>query len=126
MSPTSKKYKSLFILFFAVSLLLNVAPVAIYVIDALIGGALVQEKVALCMTVFVVLIMSAVAWANKIVLRSRIWVIIIGLYFILDYFVAPLLIIGICQIIDEWIASPLSKHYKNLYTINRQMDKRGV
>lgn len=126
MSSTSKKYKLLFVLFFAASLLLNIAPVAIYVIDALIGGALVHEKVALCMTVFVVLIMSAVAWANKIVLRSRIWVIIIGLYFVLDYFVAPLLIIGVCQIIDEWIASPLSKHYKNLYIINRQMDKRGV
>lgn len=126
MFSTSKKYKLLFVLFFATSLLLNVAPVAIYVIDALSGGALVHEKVALCMTVFVVLIMSAVAWANKLVLRSRIWVIIIGLYFVLDYFVAPLLIIGVCQVIDEWIAAPLSKHYKNLYTINRQMDKRGV
>jgi hypothetical protein len=124
MTAKTKKYRNLYYLFLVISLLANIGPAAAYIIDALVGGALIHEKVALCMTVFVVLIMTAVAWANKIVLRSRVWVIIIGLYFALDYFIAPLLIIGGCQIFDEWIATPVYKHYKNLFVINKQIDKR--
>lgn len=122
----TKKYHILWILFLTVSILLNVGPLAVYSIMALASGALVYQKVALCMTVFVVLIMTAIAFLNKTTMKSRVWVIIIGLYFCLDYFIAPLLIIGICQIVDEWIASPVSKHYKNKYTINHEIDKRGA
>lgn len=121
----TKKYSILSKLFAFLSCLLMAGPLTYYTVHAFLNSTLVKDKVMLSMTLFIVLIMTLVAWFNKITLRSRIWVIIIGLYFILDSFIAPLMIIGACQIIDEWFMVPLHKHYKNLYTINKQIDKRS-
>lgn len=125
LTPITKKYRLIAAILLITSLLLNLAPLGYYTIDALISAELVAEKVKLCMTVFVVLIMSIVSWVNKTTSRSKIWVIIIGLYLCLDSFLTPLLLIGITQIADEWIVSPLHKNFRNKYTINKQIDRRG-
>ena len=126
MTKTTKTYKLVAGLLLIVSILLNVAPLGAYTIIGLSEANLVSEKVALVSTVFVVLILSVIAWINKTTMRSRIWVVILGLYFCLDSFIAPLLIIAITQVLDEWIISPLHKYYKNKYSINREIDKRGI
>lgn len=126
MTPITKKYRLIAAILLIASILLNVAPLGYYTIDALLSADLVAEKVKLCMTVFVVLIMSIVSWVNKTTSRSKVWVIIIGLYLCLDHFLTPLLLIGITQIADEWIVSPLHRSARNKYTINKQIDKRGV
>lgn len=118
------KYRRLYWLFLIVSFLLNIGPVAGYTVSALVSSSLVVEKVTLCMSVFVVLIMTIIAAVNRTTLRSRIWVILIALYLCLDHFITPLLIIGACQIADEWFASPITKHYKTKLTINKEIDKR--
>ena len=120
----TKKYKTLSILFLVFSLLLNLVPIIVYSIEALGSNGVIVEKVTFCLTVFVVLILSAVAWINKTTMKSRVWIIMLGLYVCLDHFIGPLLIIGITQILDEWIASPLRKHYKNKYVINKELDNR--
>lgn len=122
----TKKYHRIWLVFAILSLLLNVGPLAAYSIIALAGASLVIEKVTLSMTVLVVLIMTAIAFLNKTTMKSRVFVIIIGLYLCLDHFITPLLVISACQIVDEWIASPISKHYKNKFNINKEIDKRGV
>ena len=126
MTPITKKYRfwSFFFLFF--SILLNVAPIGAYTITALINANLVVEKVALISTVFVVLILSIVAWVNKTTMKSRVWIVMLGLYFCLDEFIVPLLIIAITQILDEWIVAPLHGYFRNIYTINREIDRRGT
>lgn len=120
----TKRYRIIAFLLLITTILLNVGPLAVYSIIGLIEANLVVEKVALSCTIFVVLILSAVAWVNKTTMRSRVWVIILGLYFCLDYFIVPLLIIAITQVLDEWIVSPARKHYKNKYIINKEFDKR--
>lgn len=124
-SNVTSKYRKLYWLFLIVSFLLNVGPIAGYVISALVNSDLVVEKIALSMSVFVVLIMTIIAAINKTTLRSRVWVIIIALYFCLDHFITPLLIVGCCQIVDEWFASPITKHFKNKLIINKEIDKRS-
>ena len=125
MTPRTKKYRTLFILFAVVSVLLKVGPLAAYGIMAVCGAGLFYQKFALVASVFIVLLMSLVAWANHITMRSRVWVVLIGLYFCLNHIVTPLLVIGITQIVDEVIVSPLRGHYHNKYTINREIDYRG-
>lgn len=120
------KYRKLYWLFAIVSLLLNVAPLATYTIIGLVSADLVVEKVALTMTVFVVVILSLVALINKTTMRSRIWVILLGLYACLDYMLTPLLIIAITQILDEWFVNPAAKSFKNKLIINKQIDKRAA
>ena len=124
MANITKKLRIAAVLLLIISILLNVGPLAAYTIMGLAEADLTTEKVALASAVFVVLILSVVAWVNKTTMRSRIWVILLGLYFCLDNFVVPLLVIAITQILDEWIISPLYHYYQNKYTINREIDRR--
>lgn len=107
------------------SFLCWVAPPAYFIILAAVQSSVVFEKMALCATVLVVLLMTAYAAINKIVLRSRIWVLLIGLYFVLDTFMLPLFVIASCQIVDEMILTPLKNYYKVRYITNKEMDLRG-
>lgn len=120
----TSRYRLYTWIFTILSLLLNICPLAVYTIKAMFESDLVREKVALTMTVFIVLILSIVCWVNKLVLRSRLWIILIGVYFCLGEILTPLIIIAICQILDELIVHPLKKHYKNKYVINKEIDKR--
>lgn len=120
----TKKYRILYWLFFILSLLANVGPLAYYTIDAAINSDLTYEKLTLTTTVILVLIMSIVCLINKTVLRSRIWIILIGLYVCLDFMLTPLMIIACCQIADELVLTPLKKNFREKLIINKQFDKR--
>ena len=120
----TKKYKIGYVLLAILSFLLCAGPLIAYTIAALVTSTLVVEKVALCATVLVVLVMSVISWINKTTMRSKVWVIMLGLYFCLDYFVGPLLVMAFTQITDEWFVSPAKAHYRNKYIINKEIDKR--
>lgn len=124
MTSTTKKYRRLAALLLIVSILLNVAPIAAYTIIGFVEADLIVEKVALTTTIFIVVIMTLIAIVNKTTLRSRIWVIMLGLYICLDMFITPLIIIAVCQILDEWFAHPIYKSCRNRYIINKEIDKR--
>lgn len=120
----TKTYRIWFWILATLSFLLCVGPLACYSISALISAELIIEKVALCGTVFAVLIMSVVSWLNKIALRSRLWILLIGLYICLDSIMTPLIIIAVCQVIDELIVCPLKNSLSNKLTISKELDKR--
>lgn len=122
----TKRYRRLSILFSVLSLLLNIAPLATYAIIAMVESNLVTEKIALCMTVLIVAILTAVSLVNKVAMRSRIWIIFLGLYSALDYIMVPLVIVACCQVLDELVVQPLSKRFKQKYSINKELDKRGI
>ena len=122
----TKRYHRLSILFSTLSLLLNIAPLATYAIIAMVESDLVTEKIALCMTVLIVGILTAVSLVNKVAMRSRIWIIFLGLYGALDYIMVPLVIVACCQVLDELLVQPLSKRFKQKYSINKELDKRGI
>lgn len=117
-------YRTMYWIFAILSFMLNVFPIGFYTISALLSGELIYEKVALTMMVLVVLIMSIIAWANKVVLRSKVWIVIIGLYFVLDHFAAAIIILGACQIVDEIIVSRFKAHYQSKLSISKEIDKR--
>ena len=120
----TKTYRIWFWILAVLSFLLCVGPLAAYSVSALIAADLVIEKVALASTVFIVLIMSVVSWLNKIALRSRLWIILIGLYICLDSIMTPLIIIAACQVIDEIIVCPIKNNLSTKLTISKELDKR--
>lgn len=120
----TKKYRILYWLFFILSLSANIGPLAYYTIDAAINSDLTYEKLTLTTTVVLVIIMSMVCLINKTVLRSRIWIILIGLYVCLDFMLTPLMVIACCQIADELLLTPLKNNFKQKLIINKQFDKR--
>lgn len=104
------------------SVLLMFGPLVGFSIAALSSGALVEHKVTLCATVFIVLILSALAALRKVAMRSRIYVLLIGLYLALGYLLPALVVIGACQLIDEVVVSPLHDKYKRLAEIKEAMN----
>lgn len=124
MTLTTYRYKWLSITLSLLSFGLYAGPFIIYVLMGLFSDALVVEKVSLVSTIMIVGIMTVVAAANKIVLRSRLWILLIGLYCCLDNIMTPLIIVAVCQVIDELIVSPLAKHCKTKTSINAELDRR--
>lgn len=120
----TKKYRKLKLLFVVLSLLLNICPLAVYTIKAMVESDLVREKVALSMTIMIVLILTLISFVNKVALRSRLWILLIGVYLCLKEVLTPLILIACCQILDELIVSPLKHCYSNKLKISKEIDKR--
>lgn len=48
----------------------------------------------------------------------------IGLYVAVDNIIPLLIMLAVTTIIDEFILTPLARHYKAKYTINKEIDNR--
>ena len=120
----TKKLKRKYIIATILSFLLNVCPLLVFTIIAFISGTAIVHKVTLSMTLLIVLIFTAITFFNKTVFRSKLWILLIGLWLCLDNILTPLIVFATCQVIDELIVTPIKNHYKNSYKINKEIDKR--
>lgn len=120
----TSKYNKIVIILALISLLLNFGPLLGYTVVALVSGAAVVQKFALCGTLVAVSIMTLYSLITKVALRSRLWILLIGLYLCLDSVLMPLLLVAGCQIVDELAISPLHRAYKEKRNIHREIDKR--
>ena len=118
------KYNKIVIILALISILLNFGPLLGYTVVALVSGAAVVQKFALCGTLVAVSIMTLYSLITKVALRSRLWILLIGLYLCLDSVLMPLLLVAGCQIVDELAISPLHRAYKEKRNIHREIDKR--
>jgi len=119
----TKKYKKLKTLFLLCSILCVVGPLVYYTIKAFMQGEQV-EKFVMGMMFIVALIFTAINIFFKCHLRSTIWLVLLGIYVCIDKITALLIVMAITTLLDELIFTPLYKKYKNLYIINKEIDKR--
>lgn len=108
----------------ACSFALNVGPVAIYSIIALKSNNSDAEKCILLSMLSISVILSLVCLLNKYTLRSKNWLILLGLYVCMDKVLGCVLILAITQVFEELAISPLKNHFKRKYQINKEIDKR--
>ena len=125
MHPRTKHFSRLAAFFSILSFFCFFGPLIWFGGIAFLGGAAIVNKVALVSSVFVAVVMTAVAALNKWSPRSRVWIVLLGLYFCIDYFIAVILTFAITQIIDELILCPLKRHYRAKASMNREIDARG-
>ena len=121
-SPT-KKYKRLARLFSLLSILVLLAPLAYYLVEAFIAGVVI-EKLALGGLATMAIILTLFNTIMKANLRSPIWLILLGIFFVLENILPLIIFIAAGTILDEFVLSPLARRYRNLYTINNEIDKR--
>ena len=121
-SPT-KKYKRLARLFSLLSILVLLAPLAYYLVEAFIAGVVI-EKLALGGLATMAIILTLFNTIMKANLRSPIWLILIGIFLVLENILPLIIFIAAGTILDEFILTPLARRYRNLYTINNEIDKR--
>lgn len=120
----TKKYRSTYLALVIVSVILNLFPVAFYVVKAFIESSATYQKVALSSTIFISLILTCVSLLTKVNIRSVIWILFIGLYVCLDSIINMIMFIAIFQVTDELVITPLKKMVKNKWIINKELDKR--
>lgn len=125
LTKQTKKNKRWYNLFTILSFMAFFGPITFYSAQALFTATLTTQKIALCSTVMIVVILTLVSLVNKTMMRSRIWIIVIALWACLDSFLQPLLIIAITQVVDELILTPLKKYFKARYIINKEIDRRS-
>ncbi len=121
----TKKYKTLYILFTILSILLTLTPVIVYVILGFSNGDIHSgRKVTLGVCLLIALILTLINILFKYKMRSTIWVILIGIYVCVKNITPLLILLAISTILDEFILEPLCKIYKSKYKINKEIDKR--
>ena len=119
----TKKYKTLWIILSIISFGLIFGPITAY---AAIGFATASTagQCALLSCISVGTIISAVCALNKYTPRSRMFIFLLGFYFALEHFLPCIMVIGAATIVDEFIICPLKHRFRNLYVINKEIDKR--
>ena len=119
----TKKYKTNYILCKTLSILMTLIPLVIYTIKGFCEGT-PASKVTLGVCFTTALILTIINVVFKYHMRSTIWILMIGLYVAVDNIIPLLIILAITTILDEFILTPLSRHYKAKYTINKEIDER--
>ena len=117
------KFKKSKVILGLISFLLCYAPLFV----ALVVGFSYTEgagKISLTISCALALLLTIINLISKYSIRSTMWILLIGIYIALDDVMPYLIAIAICTIVDEFIISPLHKKYKDLYTINREIDAR--
>lgn len=123
MSRETRKYKALSTLFLALSILLLVAPLAYYSIQGFIEGE-TTDKFTLGITFVIACILFVINVMFKFHIKSTIWILVLGVYFCLDNILPMIFMLAIGNILDEFVFTPLHKHFKNKAIINKEIDKR--
>lgn len=120
----TKKLKTKYLISALLSILLNICPLIVFTIIAFVTNTAIVHKVTLSMTLLLVLIFTLITLVNKTVFRSKLWILLIGLWLCLDNILTPLIVFASCQVVDELIVTPIKNHYKDRYKINKEIDKR--
>lgn len=123
-SKVTKKYTKLKWLFRSISFLIMSVPCAYFVVVGFIQGEPV-EKVSLGITAVVALILTLMNLILKANLRSRIWIILLGVSFCLDNFKTLIWIMCISTLLDELVLTPLTKYFTEKASVNKEIDKRS-
>ena len=123
MSNVSRDLKKKTLIFHFLSILLTFLPITIWFCIALSKSTEVT-RVTLGLSLCIAMILTLANTLLKFSIRSTVWILLIGIYACLKNITALLVIIAVCTVIDEFIVHPLSKHFKNRYIINKEIDKR--
>lgn len=118
----TKKYKGLSILFGALMLLATFLPIIIGLIMALMSPTV--NKTALSLATVLCIILGVINLLAKCRLRSIVWILLAVISLSIGDITGIVIMMSICTILDEFIFTPLCKHYIHLTEINKQIDKR--
>ena len=120
----TKKYKNKRDLCRALSIVLTLVPILVYVVLGFMNGEIhTTQKVSLGLCLFLALIFTIINVVFKHRIRCTIWIVMIGLYVCVSNIIPLLFMLAFGTALDEFVLSPLERKYNNLYIINKEIDK---
>ena len=122
-STITKKYRTLTIIFTILSFAATIGPLIVFFAIGF-SKSDTGEKVVLTGAAIAAIILTLVSVLLKYRIRSTIFILLMALYSILNDISTCLLVISIGVILDEFLFTPLQKHFSGKYKINAEIDKR--
>jgi hypothetical protein len=119
----TKKYKKKYQAYTALSIIITLVPILIYVILGFQQGT-IGQKVTLGVCLLTAIILVIMNLLFKHIPRCGLWIVLTGLAYACNSITVLLLIMALTTALDELILSPLANKYKQLYIINKEIDKR--
>lgn len=124
-STWTKKFRRTKRLLWLVSLLLNILPLGVYFIRAFVIGE-PHHKAALSMIVIAAIVFTVINIARNIAYRSSLWLLLLGIYFVIENIVPLILLMAFCTIADELIVTPLYRKYTRYTDASKVDDMKGL
>lgn len=122
MTAKDKKIKLKMLIFGFLSILITFLPIIIFYIKGWILGD-AYSKTTLGITFTACLILSVISIIMKFKCRTMVWVMLLGIYTALGNIQTILITLLICTLLDEFLITPLYKHYKQQYQFRKNYRK---
>lgn len=119
----TKKYKNISNIFGFLSFIATVGPLLTYIIIGFINAS-PKQGMALSMCVIVCIIFTLINLIFKHRIRCTMFILLMGLYVSVGNLIPLLITMFITTALDEFVFVPIHKKYKNLFVINKEIDKR--
>lgn len=100
-----------------------VGPLTFYSIKAFLTTGVMQNKFVLSSMILVVIILTVLCALREYKPRSTMWLILVGLWAVLDSLGGIIIAFTITQVLDEFLVSPIKKYSKRIYSIRREQEK---
>lgn len=98
-----------------IHLALQAGPLIVFSILALCSLESAGEAVKVSTFFLLAIILSVVSLVRHKMSRSSLWLVLLALYFALDYLIVPLVVIASCQVVDELFVRPIRARLKEKY-----------
>lgn len=119
----TKHYFKLMIIFLLLSCFCIFGPMMFFFGRAFVVGDTTQ-KTTLGITFMIAAILFGVNLVMKSHLRSVLWVLVLGIFIVMDHYLAIIIVFAVSCFLEELIFSPLYRYYKSKVRINKEIDKR--
>ena len=125
MSPITKRYKKLALIFNLLSILLLFFPLIFFGIKGCMDGTIeITSKLKLGLCFASALFLTVYGIMSQYKCRSITYILLFGCYFVIRKIEIVIFVSGMCCILEEFIVVPLAKYYTQKASINKEIDKR--
>lgn len=117
MTEITKKRRKSFRIANIIHLLLQFGPILFFMIQGLCTATEKSAASGVSFTMFSIfsVVLAVVGVIRGKMSRSSLWIMLIGFYFVLDYMLAVIITIAVCQMTDELIARPIRDRLHRKY-----------
>ena len=123
MKELTKKRKRNYKTALIVHALLLFAPVFIYLCAAFASIETPAEGFSCTSLTLMAFVLSIIAATRHKFSRSGLWIVLVAMYIALDSLLQPLLVIALCQTIDELICAPILHRLKEKYHNGKDVEE---
>lgn len=123
MSDITKSYRTKYLICKLMSIVMLLGPLTYYLI---VGMSVAEptKRVILAFSTIAAILLTFVSVVFKFRIRSTIFILMLGIHCCIDNITTLILIMAATTLIDEILLTPLSKYFREKYSINKEIDKR--